>query len=121
MCRTIVAAVTGIASGTLLKRKQSPTFSGKSSGGSYFWRGFISPVGYGGAKLLNAAAAAACNWDGGPLKSGNRGRFSTGGGNFAQRDRGYRGGRGGAGGLWQPGGKRGGGERGGRGRYNPYF
>jgi hypothetical protein len=120
MSRTIVAAVAGIASGTLLKPKQSPNISGKNSGGSYFWRGFISPVGYGGAKLLNAAAAS-CSWDGGLRKSGNRGCFSVGGGNFAQGGRGYRGGRGGAGGPWRPGGKRGGGERGGRGRYNPYF
>jgi hypothetical protein len=120
LCRTIVAAVVGIKDATLTKpSKRTPDISGKSSGGSYFWRGFILPVGYSGAKLVQAAAAAASKWDnqprGGGAIGGRGGSVSSGGGGQRGRGRGF------AKGQWFSGGRRGGAGRGGGGRFNPYW
>jgi hypothetical protein len=59
LCRTIVAAANGIFNGTLTKPNKPTSGISGTSGSTYFWRGFISPVGYGGAKLQHAAATSA--------------------------------------------------------------
>jgi hypothetical protein len=49
--RTAISAMEGVRSGSLTKSgTDAKGISGKQSSGSYFWRGFISPIGHAGGK-----------------------------------------------------------------------
>jgi hypothetical protein len=51
LARTIISAMEGIIAGTLTKSPaEQKGISGTGGGGSFFWRGFISPVGHAGIK-----------------------------------------------------------------------
>jgi hypothetical protein len=88
LTRTLISAINGIRSGTVTKSvvdKQG--ISGKRGGGTFFWRGFISPVGHasGGADRSRGpdqqregddSASYACTHSPGPgsWQRGGRGR-----------------------------------------------
>jgi hypothetical protein len=49
LTRTVISAIDGVRSGTLTKSMtEKQGISGKRGGGTFFWRGFISPMGHAG-------------------------------------------------------------------------
>jgi hypothetical protein len=50
LARTVISAIEGVQSGTLTKASVSKNVSGQQGGVTFFWRGFVSPVGYAGGK-----------------------------------------------------------------------